>query len=141
LKIAIIQALWNKEITDMLVKQCEDKLFESGCEILKYKVAGAVELPVMAKNVIIHKKVDAVINIGVIIKGDTDHYDFVAQQVSYGCQKVAIETSVPVIFGILTTPNKELAIARANGSHSSSGIEWAYTAIHMVNSIQSLLKR
>jgi 6,7-dimethyl-8-ribityllumazine synthase len=139
MKIAIVQAEWNSDITDILTQTCEAALKKEGVDILKYKVAGAVELAVMAKNIImLDENVNAVICIGAVIKGGTDHDKYVAQQAAYGCQKVAVDTGVPVIFGVLTTPTKELAMQRANGEHSFSGIEWAKTAIQMVRNIQQL---
>ncbi len=141
MKIAIVKAKWNSDITNLLADTCKKRLKEletENLEILEYEVSGAVELPVMAKNIINYKKVDAVVAIAVVLKGETDHNIFVAQQASYGCQKVAIETSIPVVFGVLTTENKELALNRANGKHSFSGIEWAETAVDMVKSIKSL---
>ncbi|MDR2007938.1 MAG: 6,7-dimethyl-8-ribityllumazine synthase [Alphaproteobacteria bacterium] len=139
MKIAIVQAQWNAEITDILANSCEDTLKKENVNIIKFNVAGAVELPVMAKNIIMYdENVDAVICIGAVIKGGTDHDKYVASQAAYGCQKVAIDTSVPVVFGVLTVPNKELALQRANGEHSYSGIEWANAAIQIVKNIQQL---
>lgn len=138
MNIAIVKALWNQDINDLLENSCEQELLKQGAKISKYTVSGAVELPVLAKQIIEKKKVDAVICIGTIIKRETDHYTFVAYQASYGCQKVAVETGTPVIFGVLTTNNKEQALVRANGEHSFSGKEWAEAAVQLVNTIKSL---
>jgi 6,7-dimethyl-8-ribityllumazine synthase len=138
-KIAIVQATWNSDITGMLAESCEKRLKQDGVEVRKYLVPGAVELAVMAKNIIEKTpEVKAVICIGAVIKGETDHYEHVASQAAYGIQSVSITTGTPVIFGVLTTQTKEQALARANGTHSYSGVEWAETAMVMIKNIESL---
>ncbi|MGV3278653.1 6,7-dimethyl-8-ribityllumazine synthase [Rickettsiales bacterium LUAb2] len=129
MKVVIIKAKWNNDITNLLFEDCKQTLEKNNIEVLHFEVAGAVELATTAKKAILILKPKAVICIGCVIKGETDHDIFVSQQAAYGCQKVSIETVTPVIFGVLTTQNKQLAMARANGEHSFSGKEWAETAI------------
>lgn len=142
--IAIITASWHNEITNALTNDCINEL-KQHCtnnniklNLLQYSVPGSVELPIIAKIVAEKKKVNAIIPIGVVIKGETDHYTYVANQVAYGCQKVAIETNTPVIFGVLTCENIELAKARTNGKHSKSGKEWAQVAIDMTKLVNNI---
>lgn len=79
------------------------------------KVPGAVELPYAAKLLAETKEFDAIVLLGCVIRGETDHYDYVCDQVSYGTQKVMHQYNLPVIFGILTTHNKEQALERVGG--------------------------
>lgn len=144
INIAIIRASWHKNLVDTLTKDCKEELtsFYSkkniDLNLLEYSVPGSVELPVIAKIVAITKNVHAIICIGIVLKGESDHYTHVANQVSYGCQKVAIDTSVPVIFGVLTCQNLSIAEARVTGEHSKSGIEWAKAATDIIELIHNI---
>lgn len=140
MKIAIIKAKWNSDITTPLAHDAQNFLTENNVRVDIYEVAGAVELAVAAKNVIAYTKVDAVICIGAVILGETDHYHYVAKMAADGINKVGIETGVPTIFGVLTCPNRKLALDRTDGTHSRCGIEWAETAVEMVTLIDNLKK-
>ncbi len=138
MKIAIIKARWNKDITDMLAADAKEFLTEKQVEVAEYEVAGAVELALAAQHVIKHKKVQAVICIGAVILGQTDHYHYVAKMAADGIHKVSLETGMPVIFGVLTCPSHSLAKERADGTHSRCGREWAETAIEMAHFVQDV---
>jgi len=79
-----------------------------------------------------------VIVLGCVIRGDTDHYDYVCQQVSYGCQHVALELGLPVIFGVLTTDNEEQALARVGGQHGHKGVDVAEAALAMFDIMKKI---
>ncbi|AIF80670.1 6,7-dimethyl-8-ribityllumazine synthase [endosymbiont of Acanthamoeba sp. UWC8] len=139
-RIAIVQSRFNAEITDSLSSACIEKLKQYGVyenNISLFYVPGAVELPLASKLLAKKKDVDAIVCIGAVIKGDTDHYQYVCEQVNYGCQKVALEQEIPIIFGVLTVPTYELALARAGDDLSlNKGAECADAAVEMLKFIR-----
>jgi 6,7-dimethyl-8-ribityllumazine synthase len=138
---ALVVSQFNTEFTEQLRLGAENRLLESGILPKNIKiifVPGAIEIPVLAKSLAKTKKFDAIIALGAVIRGDTDHYDYVCQQVSYGCQKVAIEECIPVIFGVLTVDNEEQAIQRLGGSHGHAGIHAADAALTMCKLMREL---
>jgi 6,7-dimethyl-8-ribityllumazine synthase len=140
-RIAIVVARFNAHITDELLRGCLARLDELGVvveRVTTHRVPGAFELPVVAKLLAQGGKVEAVICLGCVIRGDTPHFDYVAGEAARGIQKVAIETSVPVIFGVLTTNTEQQASDRAGGSHSHAGRNAADAAIEMIALARSL---
>jgi len=136
LKLAVVVSQYNQEITDKLLEGALTRLHERDMnqnQIKVIKVPGAVEIPLIAKMLAKSEKYDAIICLGAVIRGDTDHYDYVCQQVSHGCQQVMLEFDIPVIFGILTTENVEQAEDRVGGKEGHKGVEAADAAIHMIN--------
>ena len=134
-RIAIVASKWNVEIIDRLLTGCIDrlkelKLDESRIEI--HRVPGAFELPVAAKLLAATKRYDAVILIGCVIRGDTYHFELVANEAARGIQQVAVESAVPCIFGVLAVDNLEQALARAGGAHGHAGIAAADAAAEMI---------
>src|SRR5687768_13583330 len=108
IKFAIVVSQFNQTITDKLLDGALTRLKELNVkddQINLIKVPGAVEIPLTAKLLARSQKYHAIICLGAVIRGDTDHYDYVCQQVSNGCQQVMMDFDVPVIFGILTTQN------------------------------------
>lgn len=134
-KIAIVVARFNEPVTGRLLAGCESYLQQQQIPAEQQTVVwvpGAVELPLMAQTLAKKKEYDAIICLGAVIRGETGHYDFVCQQVSDGVMRVMLDYHLPVIFGVLTTDNAEQAFARAGGSHSDKGAEWAQTALEMI---------
>jgi 6,7-dimethyl-8-ribityllumazine synthase len=135
-KIALVVAQWNSEITHALSNGAIDTLIKSGVaerNIHKFSVPGSFELPHGAKTVLSGKtKYDAVICVGCIVRGETAHFDYVAQGVTYGIQKLNIEQDVPVVFCVLTDDTIEQSKARSGGKHGNKGDEAAATAIQMI---------
>ena len=108
-KIALVAARFNEFITSKLISGAIDGLKRHGVEdddISLAWVPGAFEIPIIAKNLALSKKYDAVICLGAVIRGATTHYDYVCNEVSKGIAHIALETDVPVLFGVLTTENK-----------------------------------
>ena len=143
MNLAIVVSRFNFEVTEKLLNGAVTRLQELKISRENIKVVwvpGAVEIPLMAQQFAIQGKVDAIICLGAVIKGETDHYDYVCQQVSDGCQKVMLNFNLPVIFGILTTPSVELALARAGGSEGNKGSECVDSALEMINLISQLKK-
>lgn len=142
-RLACVISRYHQDITDKMLagvqSQCE-ALGISENQLTVVWVPGAVEIPVVAKQCALTQTYDAVMCLGLVIKGETAHFDYVASQCSQGCRQVSLETGVPVIFGVLTTLNHEQALARVGGDRGHVGIEVVETAVHMVSVMQQLKK-
>ncbi len=117
-----------------------DALDEAGTDRRDVTVAwapGAFELPLVARAFARAGKVDAVLSLGAVIRGDTGHYDFVAGQCAAGIQQVQLATGVPVVFGVLTTDTLDQALVRSLPDESNKGREAALTGIEMVRLLRS----
>ena len=146
LKIAIVFSEWNEEITSRLLQGCRDGLEKIGISeknIMEVSVPGSYELPMGAQMVIEHTdpKPNAVVCLGCIIRGETSHFDFVAQGVSAGIKDVSLKYNLPVVFGVLTDDNKEQSMHRSGGRHGNKGEEAAVTAVKMAMLQRSLLRK
>ena len=140
-KIAIVVAQFNEMITGKLLKGAEEALSEYGVaeeDITVVWVPGSFEIPVIAKKLCETKEYGAVVCLGAIIRGDTYHFEMVAEGVTMGINSVAIDTGVPVIFGVITTENMDQAIARTGSRNGNKGWEAAVTALEMINVIEQL---
>ena len=126
--IAIIKAKFNSHITDLLEVGCTDYLTEQNMAFTAFECPGAVETVVYANKLISTGKYNAIIVIGAIIKGDTDHYEYVCQYVTNGISQLAAMHTTPIIFGILTVQNEELAYERAAIDRMNKGKEFGETA-------------
>ena len=134
-KIGIVVSEWNIDITSNLLKGAEEKLIELGVKsenILISWVPGSFELVYGCKE-LSKKNIDAVIAIGCVIKGETDHYDFICSSVSNGLMQLNFSGSTPIIFCVLTDHNKSQSIARSGGEHGYKGSEAAIAAIKMAS--------
>ncbi|MBP9726541.1 MAG: 6,7-dimethyl-8-ribityllumazine synthase [Gammaproteobacteria bacterium] len=138
--IAIVVSEFNHDITQALLDGAlltlRKYLNEENIRVIW--VPGAVEIAFAAQHLARQKKVDAIIALGAIIYGETDHYQYVCQHVTNGCQRVMLDESIPVIFGVLTVQSRELALARAGGKKGHVGVESAEAAIKMLNLLQLL---
>ena len=140
-KFAIIVARFNSFISDKLLEGALDTLVRSGAleeDIDVARVPGAFEIPLNAKKMAASQKYDAVICLGVVIRGATPHFDVVVNEVSKGSAQVGLETGVPVIFGVLTTETIEQAIERSGTKAGNKGAEVAVAAIEMANLLVNL---
>ncbi len=143
IKVAIVAARFNEFITSKLIGGAEDILRRhevADDDISLVWVPGAFEIPLAAKKLVATKKYDAVITLGAVIKGSTPHFDYVCAEVSKGVAHVALDSEVPVIFGVLTTNSIEEAIERAGTKAGNKGADAAMTAIEMVNLLKGLKK-
>lgn len=134
-KFAIVVAEWNEEITEALYEGAYQSLLSLGAKksnILRINVPGTFELTLGALWMAEKKEIDAVIVLGCVIQGDTPHFDYICQGVTYGITEVNIKTKKPVIFGVLTTLNKKQAEERAGGKLGNKGEEAAITAVKML---------
>lgn len=144
LRFGIVVSRFNHFITDKLLGGALDVLRRSGAredDITVVKVPGSYEIPFVAQSLARSKKYNAVICLGTVIKGDTPHFDYIAQEVSKGIASVARESGVPVIFGVITTENIEQAIERAGTKSGNKGGEAAQVAVEMANLMKELEKR
>jgi 6,7-dimethyl-8-ribityllumazine synthase len=141
LKFAVVCARFNSFVTDRLLEGALDALKGYGAvDIDVLKVPGSWELPLAAKTIAEHKKPDAIIALGAVIRGDTPHFDYVAGQAAAGLAAVQLESGIPVAFGVLTTDTAEQAIDRAGGKDGNKGYDAAITAIEMAHLVRRLRK-
>lgn len=134
--IAIVVSEFNREITQALQEGAVQQLLQKGLnesQILVVCVPGAVEIPLLAQRLALSRSFDAIIALGAVIRGETTHYDYVCQQVSQGCQQVALTYDIPVIFGVLTTESETQAWDRAGGEFGHKGKDAADAALAMVD--------
>jgi 6,7-dimethyl-8-ribityllumazine synthase len=135
-KFAIIFSRFNEFVGDGLLKAANDCLIKHGVNensIDIIKVPGAFEIPVTADRLASKKKYDAIICLGVIIRGATPHFEYVASAASNGISQVSQKYSLPVIFGVLTTDTIEQAIERAGTKSGNKGWDSALTALEMAD--------
>lgn len=136
MRIGIVVAEWNDEITGALSEGAVDLLRKQGIKsenLTVKKVPGSFELPSGAQYLLENHNPDAVIVLGCVIQGETRHFDFICQGVTKGVIDLSLKYKKPVIFGLLTTDNQQQAIDRAGGKHGNKGIEAAVTAIKMID--------
>jgi 6,7-dimethyl-8-ribityllumazine synthase len=137
LKIGIIVSRFNEFITDKLLEGCIDSLVRNGVDknnILVAKVPGAFEIPFFAAQFTKTKnKFDAVICLGAVIKGSTDHFTFISSEVTKGVASAGINSGIPVIYGVITPDTLEQAIERAGTKAGNKGREAALAAIESAN--------
>lgn len=134
LKIGIIQSKFNHFITDKLLEGALDALKKCGvddADITVYKVPGSFELPLIARRLAKEGDFNAIIALGALIRGETPHFDYLATVVTKGLSSVALETGVPVVFGVLTTDDMTQAIERAGVKEGNKGYEAGLTAVEL----------
>ena len=131
--IAVVQATFNNEITDLLTTGCVNQLKATQTPYVLLQCPGAVELVGYSKKLIDIYKYSAIIVIGAVIKGDTDHYEYVCQYVTEGMAILSTQATIPLIFGVLTTQTEELAYERAALDKMNKGKDFADTAVFMVD--------
>ncbi len=127
---------WNDTLTTKLADGAVEILYESGADpesIVMHHVPGSFELPVACLKAAQSGDFDAVIALGVVIRGDTPHFDYVAGQAAAGIMNASIQTGVPILFGVITADNIQQATARAGEKSDNKGFEAARSAVEMVN--------
>jgi 6,7-dimethyl-8-ribityllumazine synthase len=143
-KFAIAVSRFNEFVSSKLVDGAVDALTRHGAKESEISVAwvpGSFELPMIAQRMVSSGKYDAVICLGVVIRGDTPHFDFVASETAKGIAKVAMESSIPCIFGVVTTDTLEQAIDRAGTKSGNRGRDAALAAIEMCNLYSEIKKK
>ena len=136
MRFGIVVSEWNNNITGALLQGAYDTLLRHGGleeNICVMTVPGSFELVYGSSQMVKSGKVDAVIAIGCVIRGDTPHFDYICQGATYGLSKLNLQSDVPVIYGLLTCNNHDQAEARCGGILGNKGDECAITAIKMVS--------
>ena len=142
LKIAIVVATFNDFITSRLLEGAKSALSSHGVtdkDVTIASVPGSFEIPLVAKTMAASGHYNAVICLGAVIKGETDHYEHVASQAARGISSASMSTGVPIIFGILTTNTLEEAMNRAGGKSGNNGYHAGIAAVEMSNLLRVIL--
>lgn len=135
-RFAIVASRWNEFISGRLVAGALDGLERLGAKegrVDVYRVPGAFEIPLLALRLAQSRKFDAVICLGTIIRGQTPHFDYIANEVARGISHAGLESGVPVVFGIVTADTVDQAIDRAGVKLGNKGFEAAMTAVELAN--------
>jgi 6,7-dimethyl-8-ribityllumazine synthase len=141
LRFGLVVSKFNEFVTERLLAGALDALKKAGADEAALdiaKVPGAFEIPLVARRMARSGRVQAVICLGAVIRGETPHFEYISAEVSRGIAQAAWESDVPVIFGVLTTENVEQALARAGDAERNKGAEAARTAIEMANLLTQL---
>ena len=134
-RIGIVAAKFNQQVTNKLVNACVNTLTAHGVRkenINVLRVPGAFEIPLVARGMAQSGRFDAIVCLGAVIRGDTPHFEYISAEVSRGIGRAALDTDVPIIFGVLTTETVAQAVARADTRKFNRGGEAAKSAIEMV---------
>jgi 6,7-dimethyl-8-ribityllumazine synthase len=140
-RFALIASRFNDFITERLVAGAVDALIRNGAadkDIALVKVPGCFEIPLAAKKLATAGTYDAVICLGAVIRGATPHFEYISAEVSKGIAQVGLESSVPVIFGVITTDTIEQAIERAGTKAGNKGWDAAMAAVEMANLMKKI---
>ncbi len=143
IRIGIVASRFNEIITSKLIDGAVDGLSRHGVDMDTVDLAwvpGAFEIPVTAKKMAESGKYDAVICLGAVIRGETDHYEHVATEVTKGVAQVSLSTKVPVLYGILTTDTIEQALNRAGLKSGNKGFECAMDALELASLFKKIGK-
>lgn len=130
-RFAIVAARFYRELTDWMIDGAKRALADCGVspeDIMVYEVPGCFELPLACQKIVEGENVDAIVALGVVIRGETAHFDFVAGECARGIMDVQLATGVPIGFGVLTTENLEQAEERADPAQGDKGYEAAKAA-------------
>ncbi len=139
MRIGIVVADWNAQITHALFEACLQTLLQQGVaeqNIHSLQVPGAYELPIAAQYLAEQYQPDAIIALGCVIKGETSHNEYINHAVSQGLMQLSLQYRKPFIFGLLTTNNLQQAKDRAGGKHGNKGTEAAITALKMMETLK-----
>ncbi len=142
-RFALVASRFNEIVVAKLVDGARECLLGHGCAEADLDVAwvpGAFELPLVAHRLAAAGGYDAVVCLGAVIRGETPHFDHVAEQAAGGIRRAAEETGVPVLFGVLTTDTFEQAMDRAGGKHGNKGWDAAMAAMEMASLVEQLPK-
>jgi 6,7-dimethyl-8-ribityllumazine synthase len=143
-RFALVAARFNHAIVDLLVQGAVEALLRHGvadADIDVIRVPGSFEIPSVAQRLATSEKYAAVVCLGAVIRGDTDHYDHVCSAAAGGIAQAALNATIPVIFGVLTCDTVEQALNRAGLKSGNKGFEAAITAIEMVNLLKRLPRK
>lgn len=141
LRFAFIAARFNDFVVEPLIRGAVDALKRHGAtekQIEIVRVPGAFDIPIVARKLALSRRYDALIALGAVVRGQTPHFDYVAGECASGLARIALESGVPVAFGVLTTDTMEQAVDRAGGKAGNKGADAALVAIEMANLLRRL---
>lgn len=142
-RFGIVVSKFNEVVTERLLAAALQILKQAGVKdrhLETVKVPGAFEIPLVARQLARSGRVDAVICLGAVIRGETPHFDYICTEVSRGIAQASWESDIPVVFGVLTTETVDQALARAGALERNRGAEAARTALEMVTVLQRVIK-
>ena len=141
LRFAFIVARFNDFVVEPLIRGALDALKRHGAtekQIEIVRVPGAFDIPIVARKLALSRRYDALITLGAVVRGQTPHFDYVAGECASGIARIALESGVPIAFGVLTTDTMEQAVDRAGGKAGNKGADCALVAIEMANLLRRL---
>jgi 6,7-dimethyl-8-ribityllumazine synthase len=141
LRFGVVIARFNDFVVEPLLRGAVDALKRHGAadkQIDIVRVPGAFDLPVVVRKLALSRRYEALIALGAVIRGQTPHFDYVAGECASGLARIALESGVPVAFGVLTTDTMEQAVDRAGGKAGNKGADAALTALEMANLLRRL---
>ncbi len=140
-RFAVVVSRWNDRLTSKLAAGARKALSECGAEsgaVETFYVPGAFELPIACLKAARSGDFDAIIALGVVIRGDTPHFDYVAGETARGIMQASLKTGIPVLFGVITADNTEQAEARSGEKGDNKGFEAALSAVEMAHLIREM---
>ena len=140
-RFVIVAARFNEFVVEPLLKGALDALRRHGVndkQIEIVRVPGAFDIPVAVRKLANAKRYDAIITLGAVVRGQTPHFDYVAGECAGGVSRIALESGIPIAFGVLTTDTMEQAVDRAGGKAGNKGADCALVAIEMANLLRRL---
>lgn len=141
LRFALVTARFNDFVVEPLIRGAVDALKRHGVsekQIEIVRVPGAFDIPIAARKLSLSRRYDALIAVGAVVRGQTPHFDYVAGECASGLARIALESGVPIAFGVLTTDTMEQAVDRAGGKAGNKGADAALAAIEMANLLRRL---
>jgi 6,7-dimethyl-8-ribityllumazine synthase len=141
LRFGFVAARFNDFVVEPLVRGAVDALKRHGANeklIEIVRVPGAFDIPIVARKLALSRRYDALIALGAVVRGQTPHFDYVAGECASGLARIALETGIPIAFGVLTTDTMEQAVDRAGGKAGNKGADAALAAIEMANLLRRL---
>lgn len=141
LRFGFVAARFNDFVVEPLIRGAIDALKRHGAtekQIEIVRVPGAFDIPIVARKMALSRRYDALVALGAVVRGQTPHFDYVAGECSSGLARIALETGIPVAFGVLTTDTMEQAVDRAGGKAGNKGADCAVVAIEMANLLRRL---
>lgn len=140
-RIAIVASRYNRQVVERLIAGCLRTLVGRGIRadrVTVVRVPGAFEIPLAARALADGRSADAVVTLGAIVRGETPHFDFIAAECVRGISSIAIDTGVPVSFGVLTVDTMDQAMDRSGDDESNKGSEAAAAALEMISILRKL---
>jgi 6,7-dimethyl-8-ribityllumazine synthase len=141
LRFAFVAARFNDFVVEPLIRGALDALKRHGAsekQIEIVRVPGAFDIPIVARKLALSRRYDALIALGAVVRGQTPHFDYVAGECASGLARIALESGIPIAFGVLTTDTMEQAVDRAGGKAGNKGADAALAAIEMANLLRRL---